>query len=207
MSSAISQATIAFTVPSATAKLAELKAFCLSHNIAVSANKSYKASYQAAIESWNQSQLKASAIKAAEVLAVEVEEVAAIVQPPATAIENAVIEYGTIAVEYATSPEAISVYRMALLWTVVGVSIVLSVTYTALVGAWILLMDLAEEHEVGLKLVRAAAAADVAVKRSTCVSDIKGLVELYRPNVQSLIRLARAVRVLVIEGAEEVFGG
>jgi hypothetical protein len=206
MSNAISQATIAFTVPSATAKLAELKAFCLSHDIAVSANKSYKASYQAAIESWNQSQLKASAIEAAEVLAVEVEEVAAIAQPPATAIENAVIEYGTIAVEYATSPEAISFYRTALLWTVVGVSIVRSVIYTVVVGAWILLLDLAEEHEVGLKLVRLAAAAYVAAKRSACVGDIKGLVALYRPNALALARWVQAVRVMAINGAEEVFG-
>jgi hypothetical protein len=199
MSNATSQAfTIAFTVPSASAKLTELKAFCLAHNIVVVANKSYKVSYQQAIESW----------VSAQVLATEVTEIA---QPTADVIEDVAIEYGTIAVEFVTSPEAVSVYRTALLWAVVGVSAALSVAYTVIGAVWILLMDLAEEHEVGLKLVRAAAAVYVKAKRSACVADVEGLMELYQPNAAKswamawgwLINLGWALA----QGRQAVFGG
>jgi hypothetical protein len=199
MSNATSQAfTIAFTVPSASAKLAELKAFCLTHDIAVTANKSYKASYQQAIESW----------VAAQMLATEIIEIA---QPVAATIEDVAVEYGTIAVEFVTSPEAVSVYRQALLWTVVGVSIALTPVYTIVAGAWILLMALAEEHEVGLKLVRAAAAVYVTAKRSVTLAELGEMITLYQPNaakawVVALGWLANLGWVLA-QGRQAVFGG
>jgi len=199
MSNATSQVTtIAFTVPSPSAKLAELKAFCATHRIVVTANKSYKASYQQAIESW----------VAAQVLATEVVEIA---QPVADAIEDVAVEYGSIAVEFVTSPEAIGVYRQALLWTVVGVEVALAVAYTLVAGAWILLMTLSEEHAVGLKIVRVAAAVYVKAKRSTCVSDITEMVALYRPNAVKAWATAWAwlanLGWALAQGRRAVFGG
>jgi succinate dehydrogenase/fumarate reductase cytochrome b subunit len=170
------------TVQPQSMTIQEMRAFVSTHSIVITGKKTLRSSFEAAIEAWNQSQLKADAIEAAEALAVEVAEVAAIAQPVATSIEDVAVEYGSIAVEYATSSDAVSFYRQALLGAVVGASIALAVAYSIVAAVWILLMDLADEHEAGLKAIRAVAWVCFEVKRSACVSDISGMVALYRPN-------------------------
>jgi hypothetical protein len=58
--------------------------------------------------------------------------------------------------------------------------------------------------------VRLAAAAYVAAKRSTCVGDIKGLVELYQPNAEKVWVAAWGWLVnlawVLSQGRQAVFG-